>query len=46
MILILESLISTMKKITEAEYQGIKSKDLNALRTEVITFMTATMVYK
>uniref|UniRef100_A0A915P656 Uncharacterized protein n=1 Tax=Meloidogyne floridensis TaxID=298350 RepID=A0A915P656_9BILA len=34
MILILESLISTMKKITEAEYQGIKSKDLNALRTE------------
>nr|CAD2138780.1 unnamed protein product [Meloidogyne enterolobii] len=44
MILILEGLISTMKKITEAEYQGIKNKDLNALRTEVITFMAAQWV--
>uniref|UniRef100_A0A915NAD3 eIF-4F 25 kDa subunit n=1 Tax=Meloidogyne javanica TaxID=6303 RepID=A0A915NAD3_MELJA len=34
MILILESLISTMKKITDGEYNGIKGKDLNALRTE------------
>ncbi|CAK5090799.1 unnamed protein product [Meloidogyne enterolobii] len=41
LILILEGLISTMKKINEAEYQGIKNKDLNALRTEVITFMAA-----
>uniref|UniRef100_A0A914KXK3 Uncharacterized protein n=1 Tax=Meloidogyne incognita TaxID=6306 RepID=A0A914KXK3_MELIC len=45
MILILESLISTMKKITDGEYNGIKGKDLNTLRTEAITFMTATMVY-